>query len=91
MYHCQLQIYLAGGGCPAFDAVRAAAPLEHFAHELFESEDPDVVYAVGADLIVANVSGGDARGTTLLNRKQGQNREQTEKSRKKAGHIPESS
>ena len=69
MYHCQLQIYLAGGGCPAFDAVRAAAPLEHFAHEFFESEEPDVVYAVGADLIVANVSGGDARGTleALLN------------------------
>ena len=63
MYHCQLQIYLAGGNCAAFDAIRAAAPLEHFAHEFFESEQPDVMFAVGADLIVANLSVADAQET----------------------------
>ena len=55
MYHCHVQIYLAGSSCEAFETVKGMPPLEHFSHSFLESAGLDEGLAAQADLILAAV------------------------------------
>ena len=61
MYHCHVQIYLAGSSCEAFETVKGMPPLEHFSHSFLESAGLDEGLAAQADLILADLGAvGDA-------------------------------
>ncbi|MDE6841175.1 MAG: response regulator [Oscillospiraceae bacterium] len=61
MYHCHVQIYLAGSSCEAFETVKGMPPLEHFSHSFLESAGLDEGLAAQADLILADLgAAGDA-------------------------------
>ncbi|MDE7312330.1 MAG: response regulator [Eubacterium sp.] len=60
MYHCQIKIYFTGTPCRAFELIRQAVPLEHFAHTFTQSGEPDAALAAHADVIFANLQDIDA-------------------------------
>ena len=64
MYHCQIHFYLSGGQCRAFDLIKEITPYENFTHQCTQSDTPDPSKAAGADVIVANVQGMDAKEVT---------------------------
>ncbi|MDE7034749.1 MAG: hybrid sensor histidine kinase/response regulator, partial [Eubacteriales bacterium] len=60
MYHCQLQIYLAGHGPEALGILKRLPPSPGFSHSFTESREPDPSLAADAGLILADVQGQDA-------------------------------
>ena len=60
MYHCQLQIYLAGHGSEALGILKRLPPSPGFSHSFTESREPDPSLAADAGLILADVQGQDA-------------------------------
>ena len=60
MYHCHLQIYITGCQRKRFEAIREMAPLEPFTHSFSESDDIDPALAAQADVILADLQGGNA-------------------------------
>ncbi len=60
MYHCQLQIYLAGHGPEALGILKRLPPSPGFSHSFTESREPDPNLAADAGLILADVQGQDA-------------------------------
>ena len=71
MYHCHLQFYLTGYQNSIFEVIKKTAPLENFNHEFSESDEPDGALAAGADVILANLQGMNAKEAlyTLLGAK----------------------
>ena len=61
MYHCHIHFYLAGRQGRIFDIIKEMPPLEHFTHEFFESEKPDLALVSKADVILADLQGMDER------------------------------
>ena len=61
MYHCHLQFYLTGYQNSIFEVIKKTAPLESFNHEFSESDEPDGALAAGADVILANLQGMNAK------------------------------
>lgn len=61
MYHCQIQFYLSGVQCRAFDIIKEMAPYEHYSHRFVWGQEPDPAAAAAADVIVANMEGQDAK------------------------------
>lgn len=56
MYHCHVRFYLAGAEKTLFDAIKAAAPLEHFTHEFRESRQLEEKYVSDADAVFACIA-----------------------------------
>ena len=55
MYHCNLQFYLVGPACGAFDTVREMPPLAAFSHSFSHSDAPEEAAVRGADVIFVNL------------------------------------
>jgi len=60
MYRCDIQFYLVGGKNSIFEFVKEMAPLEHFMHTFWESDEPEAKKAAQADVLFVNLQGADA-------------------------------
>ncbi len=74
MYHCQIQFYLTGRPCQAFEIIKEMCPLEHFTHGFLESEEPEAALTEKADVILYNLQGVEEKEAvqTLLSGKTSQ-------------------
>ena len=61
MYHCHIHFYLVGGLCREFEIIKEMPPLEHFAHEFFESGQPEEILMRRADMILADLRNMEAK------------------------------
>lgn len=71
MYHCHIRFYLSGRQHGIHEIIKEMPPLVHFTHEFYESDTPQPALAAGADVIIADITGIDAREalSTLLSHK----------------------
>ncbi|HCT90266.1 MAG TPA: hybrid sensor histidine kinase/response regulator, partial [Lachnospiraceae bacterium] len=63
MYHCHVQLYLSGNPCSAFEVIKGIAPLPAFTHAFLESRKPEEDLTTRADVILADLHGGDGKET----------------------------
>ncbi|MDE7273190.1 MAG: response regulator [Lachnospiraceae bacterium] len=68
MYHCHINFFFLGSKRKLFQIIENIAPLEHFAHEFFESKIPYETMISKADVIIADLHDMDIAATmqTLL-------------------------